>query len=161
MQNLPPLPSTGVLLVDDSCSERLLVRVQLELLGYRVIEADGGREALRLLEERHVDIDLILLDIEMPDIGGYELASRIRQRERQASGRWRPIVFLSSICSPEQMLLGVDSGGDDFLCKPADARVLAARLKALVRIAQLYRTARCRGAAMVAGHCTAVYCRCE
>ncbi|WP_425543417.1 response regulator [Marinobacterium maritimum] len=159
MHSQPLLASIGVLLVDDSYSERLLTRCQLEQIGYRVIEVDGGHEAIRLLDERHDEIDLILLDVEMPDLDGYEVASRIRQREQQGYGCWRPILFLSSLCSPEQMLIGVNSGGDDFLCKPVDVRVLAARLKAMARIAQRYHSVRCRKSALDRANSIEARCR--
>jgi serine/threonine-protein kinase len=122
-----------VLVVDDSRVGRLAVEKVLVAEGHRVIDAESGPEALEVLEQMRPD--LIVLDVRMPGMDGFELCERLR-----AKGELRriPIVFLSAACSIEERSRGVQVGGDDFLRKPFEPEELAARVKAhLQRAAML------------------------
>jgi diguanylate cyclase (GGDEF)-like protein len=79
--------------------------------------------------------DLILLDIVLPDIDGFEVARRIRQMERP--GDWTPIIFLTSLNKDEDLEKGIAAGGDDYLHKPVSDVVLGAKIRAMQRIIQM------------------------
>lgn len=118
-----------VLVVDDQAVPRLLARAALESLGHRVIEAeDPGRAVDLFLEARP---DLVLLDVEMPQHDGYWVARQIRASEQ---GGWTPILFLSGRHGDEEVLRGIDAGGDDFLTKPVTTMLLGAKLRAMQRL---------------------------
>ena len=84
-------PPTAVLVVDDTASERLAMRAMLSPLGHEVVEADSGRAALRAVLRQ--DFAVILMDVRMPAMDGYETAKLIRQRSRSAL---TPIIFLTA-----------------------------------------------------------------
>jgi serine/threonine-protein kinase len=131
-QQLAPKAGT-VLVVDDSRVGRMAVESVLKAEGHRVIDAESGEEALEVLEQMRPD--LIVLDVRMPGMDGFELCERIRGK-----GEFRriPIIFLSAACSIEERSRGVQVGGDDFLRKPFEPEELAARVKAhLQRAAML------------------------
>ncbi len=131
-QQLAPKAGT-VLVVDDSRVGRMAVESVLKAEGHRVIDAESGEEALEVLEQMRPD--LIVLDVRMPGMDGFELCERIRGKSEL---RRIPIVFLSAACSIEERSKGVQVGGDDFLRKPFEPEELAARVKAhLQRAAML------------------------
>ncbi|MEW5739925.1 MAG: serine/threonine-protein kinase [Myxococcota bacterium] len=127
-------PRSGtVLVVDDSRVGRMAVESVLKSEGHRVIDAESGEEALEVLEQMRPD--LIVLDVRMPGMDGFELCARIRTRGEL---RRIPIVFLSAACSIDERSKGLQVGGDDFLRKPFEPEELAARVKAhLQRAAML------------------------
>jgi len=127
-------PRSGtVLVVDDSRVGRMAVESVLKAEGHRVIDAESGPEALEVLEQMRPD--LIVLDVRMPGMDGFELCERIRGKSEL---RRIPIVFLSAACSIEERSKGLQVGGDDFLRKPFEPEELAARVKAhLQRAAML------------------------
>jgi DNA-binding response OmpR family regulator len=112
-----------VLVVDDEPSIRLLCRVNLELAGYEVGEAENGKQALARAQEG--DFGLILLDVMMPDIGGHDVARRLAEDERT---RDIPVVFLSARAERENLRLGYELGAVDYITKPFDAIELAPRV---------------------------------
>ena len=130
-------PRSGtVLIVDDSRVGRMAVESVLKAEGHRVIDAESGPEALEVLEQMRPD--LIVLDVRMPGMDGFELCEKIRGK-----GEFRriPIVFLSAACSIEERSRGLQVGGDDFLRKPFEPEELAARVKAhLQRAAMMQAT---------------------
>ena len=105
-------PSRRVLLVEDSRFFRGLLRGQLEMAGYRVIEAADGLEALEKLAEQHVDV--VLTDLDMPRLDGFELARRIQQEERLAG---LPVVAIGSPLRPEDRQRGEAAGFADLQSK--------------------------------------------
>jgi PAS domain S-box-containing protein len=123
-----------VLLADDTMSNRLLFRSFLERLGCEVEEACDGQDALERFTR--LECDLVLLDVEMPRLGGFEAARAMRA---QLGGRWLPIVFLTTLDSEADFIEGLDAGADEFLHKPVTLTILAAKLRALVRSLTLHR----------------------
>ena len=120
-----------VLVVDDSSQTRLLVGRFLEKLGHLPLFAETGEEAVALFNERAPD--LVLLDVQMPGMGGYEAAQRMRE---QASARWAPIIFLSAAAEDEDKIKGLEIA-DDYLVKPVHFRLLEAKMKVMQRIADM------------------------
>ena len=123
-----------VLVVDDSPSMRAAVSHMLRGMNLQSVEADNGERAIALyMEERP---SMVLLDVNMPGIDGYETARRIRAAE---PGEWVPIIFLSANESDQDFTKAIESGGDDYLVKPVGRIVLAAKIRALQRLEQMRR----------------------
>ncbi|GAB2650718.1 GGDEF domain-containing response regulator [Vibrio panuliri] len=118
-----------ILLVDDVQMERMQLAIRLKQLGHVVEMAESGRQALELYPQ--FEPDLVLLDITMPEMDGFEVACKIREHYPE----WIPIIFLSSHDAPEIIANAIESGGDDYLVKPVDKLVLRAKLTAMQRIA--------------------------
>src|SRR5215470_2001168 len=109
-----------ILLVDDQPDNLLSAEAVLESLGEEIVKAESGREALRRLLDD--DFAVILLDVMMPDMDGFETASLIRQRERS---RLTPIIFLTALGrSEEHMLRGYGIGAVDYITKPFVPEIL-------------------------------------
>jgi signal transduction histidine kinase len=127
---------SSVLLVDDRPENLLALEGVLAPLELRMVRAGSGEEALRaLLRET---FDLIVLDVQMPGIDGFETARHIRARERT---RAVPIVFLTAISrEQEHQLQGYDVGAVDYVAKPFDPAVLRAKVRVLVEHSRLRRT---------------------
>ncbi len=117
-----------VLVVDDHPSSRMTAVALLSVEGYEVLEADSGTKALAVVTEQPPD--LILLDVMMPGMDGFEVCRRLKQTENT---RLIPIVFLTALDDRRARLKGIEAGGDDFLTKPFDQLELSARVKSLVR----------------------------
>ena len=124
-----------ILVVDDTPTNVLVVKVALERAGYAVIAAASGEEAIERFTAEAPDV--ILMDVMMPGIDGLEAARRIRIL---AGTRWVPIIFLSAMGSSAEMVAGLEAGGDDYLTKPVDLALLFAKMRAMQRIAQMQRT---------------------
>jgi diguanylate cyclase (GGDEF)-like protein len=120
-----------VLLVDDSFAYSQLIQSYVESAGHSVITAhDGEQGILKFLEHKP---DLVLLDVNMPNMDGYQCAQHIRKNCQQGN-LWIPIIFLSAEVSDDAIVKGIDSGGDDYLLKPISLKVLSAKLRAMARI---------------------------
>jgi signal transduction histidine kinase len=134
-QDAPTPPAEGVepvkiLLVDDQPENLLSASAVLEALGQEVITAESGREALRYLLDH--DFAVILLDIMMPEMDGFETAALIRQRERS---RLTPIIFLTALGrSEEHMLRGYDLGAVDYMGKPFVPSILRSKVSVFVEL---------------------------
>jgi CheY-like chemotaxis protein len=107
-----------VLVVEDDPSMRLLVTVNLELAGFRVVSAATGKDALELAASE--EPDAVLLDVMLPDLGGFEVAERLRET---------PIVFMSARTSESDMERGRGVGAIDYVTKPFDPMALPDRLR--------------------------------
>ncbi|NMV41665.1 hybrid sensor histidine kinase/response regulator [Ralstonia insidiosa] len=118
--------SVSVLAVDDQASNRELIRMQLESLGYQVTLADSGGEALRRFNERHYDI--LLTDLSMPGMDGYALARCLR-----AQGAKQPIIALTAHAAIEEHQRCVQEGIDAVLVKPILLKALDTTLRRVVR----------------------------
>jgi CheY-like chemotaxis protein len=124
----PQLPRPRILMVDDRADSLLALEAVLGPLGYELVGARSGAEALEklLLSE----FAAIILDVQMPEMDGIEVARLVRQRERT---RHVPIVFLTAISGePKPLLAGYEAGAIDYLYKPYDPTVLRAKISVLV-----------------------------
>ena len=117
--------ATTILVVDDKASMRTVLRDYLAEEGFRVVTAENGRTALYVA--RHEKPDLILLDIMMPEMGGYEFL-RAYRKERNT-----PVILLTARLEESDKVLGLELGADDYVTKPFSPRVLLARLRAVLR----------------------------
>ena len=115
-----------ILVVDDDSSTRRALRVTLAGLGFTVVEAARGEEALSLV--RVTWFDAVLLDVDMPGMGGVETCRNIRRTIARL-----PILMLSVMDSEDDKVLALDAGADDYITKPFQLRELTARLRAAVR----------------------------
>jgi CheY-like chemotaxis protein len=122
----PAHPS--VLIVDDEMTTRTLVRLLLERDGYRVIEATNGRHALALASAQ--DVDLVVMDLLMPELDGYGAISALRRQERH---RGTPIVVVTTEEGPVVEKQVLDLGADDYILKPFEPTMLTSRIKAAFR----------------------------
>ena len=119
-----------ILVVDDDKNTRRLMRVVLEKNGYTVFTASDGEEALARLGEVHVD--LVVLDIMMPGIDGYEFTRILRE-----SNDGMPILMVSAKQLPEDRHRGFLVGTDDYITKPIDEEEMLLRIRALLRRAKI------------------------
>ena len=127
-----PESAGRILVVDDNPQARELLRASLVAEGYTVTMAEGGEEALAKVTQ---DVpELILLDISMPGLNGYEVCSRLKGNE---TTRLIPIIFLTSMSDLEDKVRGIEVGADDFLTKPFRKVELLARVKSLLRVKRL------------------------
>jgi len=115
-----------VLLVDDEPSILQLARMYLEREGFTVEEACDGAAALAFADRRQ--LDLMVLDVMLPKVDGFEVCKRLR-----ASGRQFPILMLTARDEDIDKILGLELGADDYLTKPFNPRELVARVKAILR----------------------------
>ncbi len=122
-----------ILVVDDDLTNRLVLCALLKESGYEYIEAENGEEAVRAVDEHHVDI--ILLDVMMPVMDGYQAAKVIKSRQ----SRFIPIIFLTAMTDEEALVKCIESGGDDFLTKPYNHALLSSKINSMLRIASLYK----------------------
>lgn len=118
----------SVLIVDDEPRLIRFVKANLESVGYRVISAWDGNTAIHLAESEQPDI--IILDIVMPDIDGFEVCRRVREFSEV------PIIMLTAKGEEADKLRGFNSGADDYVTKPFGAEELIARVKAVLRRSQ-------------------------
>lgn len=125
------MEQSGILIVDDNPEIREVLHILLSGESYRTAEAQDGHEALEKL--RKEEYDLIILDVMMPDMNGYQTCMEIRRLTNA------PILFLSARTQDGDKTLGFASGGDDYLEKPFSYSELIARVKALLRRYQVYR----------------------
>jgi two-component system alkaline phosphatase synthesis response regulator PhoP len=115
-----------VLIVDDEPVIRKAIRMTCEKEGYEVVEAESGTEALRQVESARPD--LMLLDLMLPDISGFDVCREIRK-----GGSRLPIIILSAKTEEIDIVVGLEIGADDYITKPFRARELLARIAAHLR----------------------------
>ncbi len=118
-------------MVDDNNFIRQVVSAMIIDSGHVAIPVDGHVPALAELNKG--TLDLVLMDIEMPEVDGFELTKMMREAHPQ----WFPIIFLSSNDSEEYLTKGIDAGGDDYLTKPVKQVILSAKIRAMERIVQM------------------------
>ncbi len=120
--------SLKVLAVDDNRTNLHILQVFLKKLGHQVILAENGEEAVRRFASE--EIDVVLLDIMMPIMDGFEASRQIKAMSRE---RWTPIILLSALNRDENLVEGLEAGADDYLTKPINFVVLEAKLRSVHR----------------------------
>jgi len=115
-----------VLLVEDDVHTARFLSLTLRSAGAVVDQADLGEEALELV--RHYDYDVLILDLMLPDIEGYEVVRRMRAARIET-----PVLILSGLARPQAKVKGLGMGADDFVTKPFDKAELLARMQAVIR----------------------------
>lgn len=117
-----------ILVVDDEVRMRELLGLYLRRAGMQMTEAGDGTEALLYLEQE--PFDLVLLDVMLPDLDGWEVCTRVR-------GRWQtPVIMLTARGDVNDRLRGLQMGADDYVTKPFDPREVVARVEAVLRRAR-------------------------
>ena len=119
-----------ILVVDDDKNTRLLFRAELENAGYTVVTATDGKEALEIMDREHVD--LVVLDIMMPNMDGYEFTRLLRESQNNL-----PILMVSAKQLPADKHKGFMVGTDDYMTKPIDGEEMVYRIRALLRRAKI------------------------
>jgi len=120
----------NILLVDDRPENLLAMETVLQDLGQNLVRASSAREALRFL--LHEDVALILLDVQMPGVNGFELAELIRERERT---QHTPIIFVSAVHDNEQYIFkGYSLGAVDYLTKPVDPEIVRSKARFFIKL---------------------------
>jgi len=117
---------TKVLVVDDTALNRELLSAMLKKMGYQPIQAVDGNQALELFDQIHPD--MVLMDVQMPGISGYDAVREMRRRAEV----WIPIIFISANTSNESVVEGMRSGGDDYLFKPFNYEILHSKVDSLL-----------------------------
>jgi two-component system cell cycle response regulator len=136
---LPPArrsaePKGAILVVDDEAGIARMLQVLLENRGFAVHVALGGREALEVLGTKPVD--LMLLDVMMPEMDGYEVCRAVKGDERH---RTLPVVMLTAKGKVQDKIYGLGVGADDYIAKPFDNQELVARINVLLRMSRMSR----------------------
>lgn len=126
------MKKTRILAVDDDPAIRYLMSSYLKDKGYEPIVAGDGKEALRLLNEN--DPELVILDVKMPGIDGFEVCRLIREYSSV------PIIMLTAMGRDEDILHGLESGADDYVIKPFNVDILLARVQSVLRRSNLWDT---------------------
>jgi sigma-B regulation protein RsbU (phosphoserine phosphatase) len=124
-----------ILIVDDSRMNRMVLSKHLSQEGYELLEAEGADAALKILDYRKPD--LILLDVVMPEMSGFDLCKLLKQ---QPSTQEIPIIFITSLDSTEDKISGLELGAVDFITKPFNTAEIIARVRTQVKLRQMYRT---------------------
>lgn len=132
MQAQEPLT---ILIAEDSAADRLLLSTIVRRQGHEVLTAANGAEAVELFRQQQPD--LVLMDAMMPVMDGFEAARHIKAL---AGEMLVPIIFLTSLTESEALVRCLDAGGDDFLAKPYNQVILAAKIKAMDRLRRLQAT---------------------
>lgn len=129
---------TRVLVVDDNSDVRSILTELLSVAGYDVVAAENGARALEHLDKQ--DVDLILLDVKMPGMDGFEVCRHIKATER---GRYIPIIMQTAYYGElEKQIQGRGVGADDYMAKPVDNRELLSRVAAMLRVRGIYQMLR-------------------
>jgi len=123
---LRPMAAARLLLVDDEDNLRSMLEAALRHSGFEVHPVANGRDAIDAVPK--VDPDLIVLDVMLPDLDGFDVCKRLRQ-----SGDRTPVLFLTARDATEDKVRGLTLGGDDYLVKPFSLEELVARITAVLR----------------------------
>lgn len=121
--------SARILVVDDIMPNVKLLEVKLTNEYYDVITASNGREALKKIENDSPDI--VLLDVMMPEMDGFEVCRRVKENPETAH---IPIIMVTALTDTADRVRGLEAGADDFLCKPVNDTALFARVRSLIRL---------------------------
>jgi DNA-binding response OmpR family regulator len=131
MSDNNPTPTVpNILVAEDQTDLRDMITASLELSGHRVIATSDGQQAIEQAEEQHPD--LIILDLHMPRVNGFEVCERLKAQE---TFRRVPILIMSAGGSREQIRASLDAGAQEYLAKPFDLDHLIQRVDALLTTA--------------------------
>ena len=134
-----PAVTARVLIVDDIPTNVRLLEARLSAEYYDVVTALSGPDALAICDSQHIDI--VLLDVMMPDMDGFEVCQRLKSSQRT---QHIPVLMITALDQPSDRVKGLEAGADDFLTKPVDDMQLMARVKSLVRLKSLTDELRAR-----------------
>lgn len=123
-----------ILVVDDSRTSLAIISATLLKLGHKVVTAMMAEQGIACFKNE--SFDLVILDVIMPDMSGFDCAKRLRALNHE---EWIPIIFLSAAVEDISVSLGIDSGADDYLTKPFSEVMLAAKIKAMQRISDMQK----------------------
>src|SRR2546427_7623960 len=124
-----------ILVVDDTVHNVKMLADLLAAKGYAIVTAASGQEALERVDAERPD--LVLLDVMMPGMDGYEVCRRIRANPEYGI---LPVVMVTALDPTRERIKGLEAGADDFLTKPVNMGELVARVRSLLRIKDLYDT---------------------
>jgi len=135
------MPSKKILVIDDTPHNVKMLVDLLSAKGFATLTAASGKEGLDLIEAERPD--LVLLDVMMPGMDGYEVCRQIRANPEHAM---LPVVMVTALDPAGERIKGLDAGADDFLTKPVNTAELVARVRSLLRIKDLYTTVQTQAA---------------
>jgi|SRR5690554_543399 len=121
-----------ILLVEDSATLRHAMSQYIIEAGHTPLLVDSGEAALQLLED--TPVDMIIMDVEMPGLNGFETTALIRE---WLGDHWIPIIFVTGMSDDEDYRQGIEAGGDDYLIKPVSKMIINAKIRAMERIADM------------------------
>src|SRR6056297_1694192 len=121
-----------ILLVEDSATLRYTMCSFIQRAGHEAVVAESGEQALQLVESTAVD--LVIMDVEMPGLDGFETTRLIREFFGE---RWVPIIFVTGMGDESSYQKGIEAGGDDYMIKPVSPVILKAKLRAFERIVEM------------------------
>jgi adenylate cyclase len=124
-----------ILIVDDNLTNVKVLQTRLAAEGYEVITASDGEEGLAAARQHTPD--LILLDVMMPRLDGFEVCRRLRA---DSAFPFTPIIMVTAMADSKDVIAGLEAGGDEYLTKPVDHAALAARVRSMLRIKRLHDT---------------------
>jgi DNA-binding response OmpR family regulator len=126
-------PCGVILVVDDEEFNRQLLRDSLEAQGHTVVEAQAGEESIRLAQEHRPDV--ILLDLMMPGMDGFQVCKKLKQDADTAS---IPVIMITALTDRKERLMGIQSGASEFLGKPVDLTEVILRVRNAITMQRLY-----------------------
>ena len=115
-----------ILLVEDEENIKDVIKLNLELEGYEIVATDNGKEALKLTRGQH--FDLLILDVMLPEVDGYQICEQVRLTNRDV-----PIIFLTAKDAAQDRITGLKKGADDYLTKPFNLEELLLRVQNLIK----------------------------
>ena len=123
-----------ILIVEDSRPDRALMTAMLAKMGHEVMQAGTGEEALEMFSEQMPD--MVLMDVLMPGMGGFDT---VREMRRIAQNEWFPIIFITGLGHEDDIVRGIEAGGDDYILKPINYKMLNAKVDSLHQHLQFFR----------------------
>jgi len=132
MENIS-VRNSKILVVDDVPVNIKLQKTYLSAVGYEVIDAQDGEEALEKVQTELPD--LVLLDVMMPKLNGFQVCEKLKN---SSDTRFIPVIMVTALNELEDKIKGIEAGADDFICKPFNKLELLARVKSLLRIKHLH-----------------------
>ena len=120
---------TTILCVDDTPQNLKLLEALLVPAGYKILKAESGEKALKIIQTKTPD--LVLLDVMMPDMDGFDVVRKVREDDRLQQ---LPIILITALTKKEDRVRGINAGCDDFISKPVDKMELLAKISSLLKI---------------------------